>query len=206
MRSNKGKNLKTKADNLFERIKKDDEKALEDLFRYSFPRLFDFAHKITGNNAVAEDIIQDTYIKLWENRNSLTAGNIEALLFKMVRNQCINHVKYLKVVSEKKVKFQSLAKFEEMYRIDFIRDEPYILIEKELKEEIEKVINSLPDRCKEVFKLSRLEGLKNREIAEKLQINIKNVERHISRALSTFKQSLPKDFPLILIVLVLKYM
>ena len=205
MSIDRDKNLKSKADHFFDKIKKDDEKALEDLFRHYFPRLFDFAFKITKDQSVAEDIVQDIYIKLWENRKSIVIKNIEALLFTMVRNLCIDHVKYLKVVSEKKIDFQSTAKYEEMYRIDFIRDQPYILIEKELKEEIEKVINSLPDRCKEVFKLSRIDGLKNREIAEKLNISIKNVERHIARATKSFKENFPKDFPLVLIILVFKY-
>ena len=80
-----------------------------------------------------------------------------------------------------------LCEAEELYRIDFVGNEPYILIEKEIVQEIELTLDHLPDKCREVFIMSRIDGLKNREIAEKLRINIKNVERHISRALNTFR-------------------
>jgi RNA polymerase sigma-70 factor (ECF subfamily) len=91
-----------------------------------------------------------------------------------------------------------------LYRIDFVGDEPYILIEEELKIKIEKTIKSLPERCREVFILSRIEGLKNKEIAEKLGINIKNVERHLGRALQTFRKTFSEELPIALIILVLK--
>jgi RNA polymerase sigma-70 factor (ECF subfamily) len=99
---------------------------------------------------------------------------------------------------------QISSKYEELYRIDFIGDEPYLLIEKELKIQIETTIHNLPDRCREVFILSRINGLKNREIAEKLDINIKNVERHLNRALQSFRKNFSEEFPIALIVLVIE--
>jgi len=99
---------------------------------------------------------------------------------------------------------QLSSKYEELYRIDFIGNEPYLLIEKELKMKIEKTIQDLPDRCREVFILSRMNGLKNKEIAEKLNINIKNVERHLSRALQSFRLNFSEELSIALIILVLK--
>ncbi len=99
---------------------------------------------------------------------------------------------------------QISSKYEELYRIDFIGNEPYVLIEQELKLKIEKTIHSLPDRCREVFILSRMNGLKNKEIAERLNINIKNVERHISRAMKSFRENFSDELPLALVILVLK--
>ena len=95
-------------------------------------------------------------------------------------------------------------KYEELYRIDFIGNEPYVLIEQELKAKIEQTIQGLPERCREVFIMSRIEGLKNKEIAEKLDINIKNVERHISRAMQSFRQNFSEELPIAIILLVLK--
>jgi len=95
-------------------------------------------------------------------------------------------------------------KYEELYRIDFVGDEPYLLIEKELKLKINNVIRHLPDRCREVFLLSRVNGMKNKEIAEKLHINIKNVERHLKRALFSFRQGFSDEFPIAIVILVLK--
>jgi RNA polymerase sigma-70 factor (ECF subfamily) len=189
---------------LFQQFREGDPKALEELFHRTFPRLVDFATKITKDIQVAEDILQDVFIKIWERKKDIESINIEAYLFRMVRNQCFDYIKFVKVINEKETELDSIQKFEELYRIDFIRDEPYVLIQEELKLEIEKTIESLPPRCKEVFLLSKIEGLKNREIAERLQINIKNVERHLARAAKTFKNKFRNDIPLAVIILVLK--
>jgi len=97
--------------------------------------------------------------------------------------------------------FDTSARYDELYRIDFIGDEPYVLIEKELQTKIEKTISELPERCREVFILSRVKGLKDREISEQLHISIKNVERHIHRALNHFRNTFSPEFPLVLILL-----
>lgn len=189
---------------LFNQFKAGDSKALEGLFQRIFPRLFDFACKMTKESQVAEDIIQDVFIQIWEKKHQIESVNIEAYLFRLVRNRCLDHIQFVKVIQEKEIELHSLRTYEELYRIDFIRNEPYLLIEEELKNEIEKTIESLPPRCQEVFLLSKMEGLKNREIAEKLQINIKNVERHLSRATKTFREKFSDDLPLAIILIVLK--
>jgi RNA polymerase sigma-70 factor (ECF subfamily) len=188
---------------LFLACKTGDEKAFEALFHRTFHRLFDFALKITKDEAIAEDILQDAFIKLWKKKDQVESINIEAYLFRLVRNQCLDYIKFVKVVSAKTIEFEATQKYEELYRIDFIRDEPYLLIHEELKREIERTIDSLPARCKEVFILSRIEGLKNREIAEKLQISIKNVERHLARAVKAFREKFSDEVPVTVITLVL---
>jgi RNA polymerase sigma-70 factor (ECF subfamily) len=144
------------------------------------------------------------FLKVWEKKGEIENINPEAYLFRLVRNRCINYINHLRVVNERLDEIEIASKCEELYRIDFIGDEPYVLIEKELKQKIDQTIETLPDRCREVFVLSRIDGLKNREIAEKLNINIKNVERHLSRAMQSFKENFTEEFPLMLIILVLK--
>ncbi len=189
---------------LFLACKTGDEKAFEALFHRTFARLHDFAVKITRDDAIAEDILQDAFVKLWNKKDQIDNSNIEAYLFRLVRNQCLDYIRFVRVISEKNIHLESISRYEELYRIDFIRDEPYLLICEELKLEIEKTIDALPDRCREVFILSRVEGLKNREIAEKLQINIKNVERHLQRALKTFTEKFAGDLPVAIILLVIR--
>ncbi len=189
---------------LFLKCKKGDEKAFEALFHRTFRRLFDFALKITKDEPIAEDIVQDAFLKLWKKRDQVSSTNIEGYLFRLVRNQCIDYIKFVRLTSVKTSQMSALQKYEELYRIDFIRDEPYLLIDQELKREIEKTIDLLPARCKEVFILSRIEGLKNREIAEKLQINIKNVERHLARALKTFNEKFAGELPSALLLLLFR--
>lgn len=193
-----------KADVLFDQIKSGDQKALELLFSIYFPRLNDFARNVVKDDVISQDIVQDVFVKVWEKRADIESINLEGFLFRLVRNRCIDYIKHLKVVNNRMQEIQISSKYEELYRIDFIGNEPYVLIEQELKLKIEKTIHSLPERCREVFILSRMNGLKNKEIAENLNINIKNVERHLSRAMQSFRKNFSEDLPIALIILVLK--
>lgn len=191
-------------DELFELIKLGDQKALELLFAIYFPRLNDFACKVVRDDVISQDIVQEVFVKIWEKRAEIEPINLEAFLFRLVRNRCIDYIKHLKVINNRMQEIQISSKYEELYRIDFVGDEPYVLIEQELKQKIEKTIESLPERCREVFILSRMNGLKNKEIAEKLDINIKNVERHLSRAMQSFRENFTEELPLAIVILVLK--
>ena len=197
-------NGRRKADELFDRVKTDDQAAFELLFTIYFARLNDFARKVINDNVISQDIVQEVFVKIWERRAEIQSLNLEAFLFRLVRNRCIDYVKHLKVINNRLQEIQINSKYEELYYIDFIGNEPFILIEKELINKIETIIQSLPDRCQEVFILSRMEGLKNKDISEKLNINIKNVERHINRALQSFRKNFSEEFPVALIILVLK--
>ncbi len=197
-------NSRRKADVLFDQVKAGDQKACELLFSIYFARLNDFAKNVVKDDAISQDIVQDVFVKIWENKSGIDSINLEAYLFRLVRNRCIDYIKHLKVVNNRMQEIQITSKYEELYRIDFVGNEPYILIEQELKAKIEKTIQHLPDRCREVFILSRMEGFKNKEIAEKLDINIKNVERHLNRALQSFRKNFTEEIPIALIILVLK--
>lgn len=204
MLKNGDNNSGRRADELFDQVKTGDQKALEHLFSVYFPRLNDFAKNVVKDDGISQDIVQEVFVKVWEKRADIECINIEAFLFRLVRNRCIDYIKHLKVVNNQMHEIQISSKYEELYRIDFIGDEPYMLIEQELKTKIEATIHNLPERCREVFILSRMDGLKNKEIAEKLNINIKNVERHLNRALQSFRENLSQELPIALIVLVLK--
>jgi RNA polymerase sigma-70 factor (ECF subfamily) len=192
-----------KANTLFDLVKTGDKKAFEQLFSIYFARLNDFARNVVKDDMISQDIVQEVFVKVWENESKIESLNLEAYLFRLVRNRCIDYIKYLKVRNNQLHEIRISSKYEELYRIDFMGNEPYVLIEQELKAKIEKTIQSLPDRCREVFILSRIDGLKNKDIAEKLDINIKNVERHLSRALQSFHKNFTEELPVVIIVSVL---
>lgn len=194
----------TYVNDLFKKMQCGNEDALRSLFLIYFPRLNDFAARIISDPVTSEDITQEVFVSLWEDKDRLQIRNIESFLYMVVRNKCIDYIKRLRITENRNLGFGEQLKVEELYHIDFIRDEPYILIEEELRLEIEKTIERLPARCREVFKLSRIEGLKNREIAEKLDISVKNVERHLKRALQTFHETFSDKLPLKVIIMVLK--
>ena len=183
----------TRTDRLFALVAAGDEAALRNLYHLCAPRLQAFAARMLADEESARDVIQDTFVKVWEKRCEIHLQNIEGYLFRVVRNRCLTYLKQKQLVENRKLRLGETRQMEELYRIDFLRDEPCALLEEELAQQIQAVYNELPERCREVFMLSRVEGLKNREIAEKLQINIKNVERHIARALQAFRSRFPDD-------------
>ncbi|MCL4483663.1 MAG: RNA polymerase sigma-70 factor [Bacteroidetes bacterium] len=204
MQDNVENKSRRKANELFDQVKTDDQKAFELLFSIYFARLNDFAKHVVKDNIISQDIVLEVFLKVWENRSKIESLNLEAFLFHLVRNRCIDYIKHLKVENHRMYEIEISTKYEELYRIDFIGNEPYVLIEQELNNKIEKTIQGLPGRCREVFILSRMDGLKNKEIAEKLGINIKNVERHLNRAMQSFLKVFSEDLPIALIVLLLK--
>jgi len=177
---------------ILNRIKNGDNQAFDVLFRRYYPRLFAFAHKFIQDEPVSKDIVQEVFIKIWETRTTIQNISIEAFLYKMVRNNCLNHIRTLNVFENKNIKLINATKLEELYRITIIRNEPYALIEEELNLEMEQVLSSLPATCRKVFELSRIDGLMNKEIAERMNFSVKNVEKYISLSLKAFKKYLEK--------------
>ena len=204
MTDNSENKRRRKADELFDMVKTGNQKAFDLLFSIYFARLNDFAKNVVKDDTISQDIVLEVFLKVWEKRSKIDSLNLEAFLFRLVRNSCIDYIKHIKVVNNRMHEIEISTKYEELYRIDFVGNEPYILIEQELKNKIEKTVQSLPNRCREVFILSRIDGLKNKEIAEKLNINIKNVERHLNRAMQSFRKNFSDDLPIALIVLLIK--
>lgn len=188
---------------LFSSLAKGDDLAFEKLYKLYFPRLHTFSLKILNDSGLAKDVVQNVFVKIWEIRSSFRFENPEAFIYQMVRNASLNYVRHLKVVNNLKSKVKDQYLGEELYYIDMVGDEPYILIEKELEEKIIEVMNSLPDKCLTVFRMSRVEGLKNAEIADQLKISIKTVEKHISKAMQVYKGTFADYLPIHIILLVL---
>jgi len=173
---------------LVKKIKKGDEKAFELLFYRYYPRLFAFAREVVQSENIANDMVQDVYLKLWEKRGDLRDISVKNLLYTMVRNQCLNYLRDRRVINNKKVTLSDMNQIEELYNIDFQSKIPDKLLEQQLNEEIQQVMNKLPEKAREVFRLSRIKGLQNKEIAEELNVSQKNVEKHISKALQLFRK------------------
>lgn len=157
---------------LLEAIRKGDEQAFERPFKSCYPRLTGYATRFVEDRETAHDIVQECFLKFWEKRNLLSSLSITSLLFAMVRNACLNHLKHFCIVEKHKLEY--LAKFdgeERLYHADFKYQTDERLLYDELQEQIKVVMEKLLKRCREVFLMSRFEGLKNMEIAEKLRIS-----------------------------------
>ena len=180
-----------------------DKDAFEELYNLYFPRLYAFSFKMINDANLAKDLVQNIFIKIWESPSSVNINKPESYLYQMARNACLNYIRHLKVVDNLKLKVKGHYLGEELYYIDLVGNEPYILIEKELEGRIMDLMNSLPEKCLAVFQMSRIEGLKNREIADQLGISLKAVEKHISRALKIYRDNFADYLPLHIVLLVL---
>ncbi len=194
---------KEQINELFRAVSKSDEVSYEKLFKLYFPRLYSFALKIVRDEVYAKDIVQNVFIKIWEKPEVLRVDYPEAFIYRMVRNASLNFVRHLKIVDNFREEVKDHFMGEELYHIDMVGDEPYILIREELHQQIMDVMNNLSPKCQTVFKMSRLEGLKNQEIADQLGISIKSVEKHISKALTIYRDNFSGYIPLQIVLLTL---
>lgn len=181
---------------ILSRLSAGDEKAFEKLFKSYYPRLYGYAIRYINDPEVARDILQECFMRFWEQRNQLKNISLTSYLFTMVRNSCLNHLKHLSIVDNHKLKYLSKVEGDErLYYWDFGLSSDQQLIYDELQNEIEKALDKLPARCREVFIMSRFKDKKNREIAEELGISTTAVEKHISKALIAFKTYFSEQYP-----------
>ncbi len=185
-------------------IKNRDLKVFEELFFTYHGRLVLFANKFLGDMQVSQDMVQDVFVNLWDKAEQLEIKeSLKSYLFQAVKNVCLNHTRHLSVKRNAAVEFENKFKAQES-QLEENTSSPYFsLIELELEDKINEVIERMPEKCKEVFKLSRFESLKNKEIAEKLNISVKMVEKHISKALAILRTDLAEYLGLLLILFIL---
>ncbi len=177
-------------------LKQGKEKSFRAVFDIYFESLQVFAKMYVEDEEIAKDMVQEVFYKLWKKRSSLPEKlNIKAYLYQSLKNNCLNYLKRLKVQAKYKKRvldnYNDLQlNYEALLQLNFDA-----VSFNELLEKLNKSINQLPPKCKEVFELSRNDGLKNREIAEQLNISVKAVEGHISKALKQLKKQINTQFP-----------
>ena len=184
-------------DQLAKRIKLGDEQAFELLFRKYYMRLCGFANKFLNDPEESMEIVQEVFMKIWEGKEDIDPENsLKSYLFKITQNLSLNRLRKKRVES----------KYIEIYKLVYIDHSEFSsyesLLARELEDNISTALDTLPPKCKRVFELSRIEGLKYGEIANLLNISVKTVEAQISKALNILRLEL-KDYLEILIFLLI---
>jgi RNA polymerase sigma-70 factor (ECF subfamily) len=165
---------------------------LEYVFRQWYPSLCHATYRIIKDKDKAEDIVQDVFVKMWENRKTIDITiSIKSYLFRSCINTALNEAskqkKYTHVPAEDELIKASQNTEDNMERED-------------LQHKIDEGINLLPPACKSVFMLSRFEEMSYKEIAQTLDISIKTVENQMGKALKILREHL-KDYLIIVILL-----
>lgn len=173
---------------------------VEGLFRKYYKILRAYAYRLLGDKNMAEDIVQDVYYELWKKHDQLEMEDaIKYYLFRSIYTKSINYLNCKEYTDQETFEQTTEGRIQYIYLQSQLSDQESYLAYKELQAEINKTINTLPEQCKKVFLLSRKHELKNREIAERLGISVKTVEKHISKALSILRLNL-RDIELILLL------
>jgi RNA polymerase sigma-70 factor, ECF subfamily len=172
-------------DLLSKRIRIGDEQALELLFRKYYSRLCSYANKYVNDPEEAREIVQEVFIKIWERREDIDPEeSLGPYLFRITCNNSINRLRHRKVV----------GKYAEIYKLVYVDNaeiSPHeSLIASELTQNISKALKKIPPRCRQIFNLSRVDGLKYSEIAYTLNISVKTVEAQMSKALNILRLEL----------------
>lgn len=157
-----------------------DRGSFEAVFRQFFPALMTFARKYLQDEDSAREVVHIVMINLWEKREAIDASeSLKPYLFKAVHNRCLNVMRDRRKFSEELVT-EPLSDRDVQEQMELM----------ELDAKINQVIDSLPERCKEVFEMNRFEGKRYKEIAEALGISVKTVENQMSKALKILRDQL----------------
>ena len=171
------------------------EKVFEQIVREYWPRMFKFALIYTQNNETSQELVQDTFLVLWNNRAILKDNtNLITYLMVVLRNKCLNLLEQTRIrqLYIEEIDDETIYQRANLY---VLQDEASQIVESEdLHKAIERALSKLPDKTREIFMLSRYDGLKNQQIAETKNISQKTVEYHISKALQILKEELPQDY------------
>jgi RNA polymerase sigma-70 factor, ECF subfamily len=160
------------------------ERTIEDLFNEYFHSLVFSSFRLIKDYALAEDIVQNVFVKVWQDYDKLRhISNMKSYLNTAVRNSSLNYLRDQKPVLADDSFFESLVE-EEQTDSDMERNED------DLENKIHKAVDNLPEKWKEAFILSKYNNLKYYEIAKKMKISDKTVEKYISKALSLLRVEL----------------
>jgi RNA polymerase sigma-70 factor (ECF subfamily) len=177
----------------FQAFRKGDKRAFKTIFDTFYKGLFLFAQKYVSDTDVAEDLVQEIFVKLWEKRETIEDGStIKAFLYVSVRNKAMNHFRHQKIVQEHQKEMIELKSQESFFKNQLIEEETYRLL-------IDS-IEQLPEQTRKVCVLS-MNGVKNAQIAEELDLSTSTVKYHKKQAISILQERLKEHLYLIPLIM-----
>lgn len=166
------------------RIRQGDKQEFEKLFRSSYVSLVRYAKTLIRDHDASEEIVQELFFRLWQDRLNLRIeSSFNGYLFRSVHNRALHYIEHQKVVNRHAGEVAAAAD---------ISSEPVTeaIYYHELQARVARVLERLPERSRKIFRMSRFEGLKYNEIAEKLAVSLKTVEADMGKALKEFRKAL----------------
>lgn len=179
------------------RVAEGDESAFKDLFHLWKDKLYFFVLRITHSSEMAEDILQDIFVKIWTHRTQLnTIQHFDAYIYKMSQNQAISGIKRM---AQEALILSELKK--EQGSAELVTDDA--VISRELSRSFQTILHKLPTQQRLVYTMTHIHGLKHEEVAQRLKISASTVKNHMTRALYTIRQELMQHYQMIIIYMLL---
>ena len=150
--------------------------------------MLNYAGRIVGETELANDLVQETFCKLYEGHADLNIHlSIKSYLYKSVYNSCLNELKHRKEVNNYVDREMLNFYFSEIIQTP---EAELALLDEDINNALQEAIDKLPERCREIFVLSKMDEMSNKEIAEYLSISVKTVEIQMTKALSRLRMEL----------------
>ncbi len=183
-------------------LQKGNPEAFKEVFRLLYPRLKGYCKLFVPDENEVEDLIQECFITLWDKRKTIDVHKrLESFLFVIIRNKCLNFLKSQKFDSEYiPADDLQIAALQYLYQLDLAEKEEKSL-EELLIQIFQQSVNKLPVKMKEVFVKCKLEGKKQKEVAEELGISVKMVEKQIAKAKKQIREQLLKKYPAMVVLI-----
>jgi RNA polymerase sigma-70 factor, ECF subfamily len=183
-------------------LQKGNPEAYREVFRLLYPRLKGYCKLFVSDENEVEDLIQECFITLWDKRETIDVQKrLESFLFVIIRNKCLNFLKTQKFDSENiSTDNLQIEELQYLYQLDLAEKEEKSL-EELLIQTFQESVNELPDKMKEVFVKCKLEGKKQKDVAEELGISIKMVEKQITKAKKQIREQLLKKYPAMVVLI-----
>ena len=174
---------------IIEGLKRREKEIFDYVFNFYYSSLCAFSMQYIENRDSVEDLVQDFFVHLWMEAPRLQIrSSLKAYLFTAIKNRCLDYQKHQKITE----RYRQFILYSGENQEDFA---DHYFAESELRLVIRSSLNKLAPRCREIFELSRVDGLSNQEISVKLNISKQTVERQISNSLKVLKKELAEFLP-----------
>ena len=182
-----------------------DEETYIFLFREYYVSLCAYSRRYVGRKDIAEEIVSDTFLKIWENRKQLEINtSVKAYLFHAVCNNSLNYLRKLKTENNLEEYFRETSSENLGFEVTSEEIEEQSLMMEKMSQKIEAAVMMLPEQQQRAFRLKRMEGKKTKEVAEIMGLSVKTIEMHLSKATLHLRQYLKEYLPSFLLFLLLK--
>jgi RNA polymerase sigma-70 factor, ECF subfamily len=176
-------------------LQKGDKSTFDFLFRSYYPGLCTHAKSYLRSMEIAQEIVQEVYVKLWEKHNKIFIHtSIRAYLFQSVFNNCMNYIKGIQSSSFKHVDVEDASIRNELMSMDLADAEFSRIFSEDIEKDLESAISDLPDQCREIFIMCRTDNLSYKEISDLLKVSRSTVKTQMSRAMTRILKQMEKYF------------